>query len=94
MLLQLFVDIIFGFLDFTISLIPPLPVWNNIATAISSLDWAWKTFSNGFLALGYIAGDNFLVALPLLINIFLIPVEFTISILWLILHRSHIAGSD
>lgn len=93
MLFKIIIDLLFGFFDIILFMIPPLPVWNNIETALNSLSWMYSTFAYGFNALGYIAGDNFLVLLPIIVNVFLIPVEITISFLWLFLHKTHIAGA-
>lgn len=92
MIFKILIEIIIGFFEFILFFIPPLPVWNNLNTAISSIGWLWGTFAYGIEALGYIAGDNMLVVLPILVNIVLLPIEFTISIIWWILHKTHIAG--
>ena len=36
--------------------------------------------------------DNLLVVLPLIVNAVLLPIELTISFIWLILYKTHIAG--
>ena len=92
MIFKILIEIINGFFEFILYLIPPLPIWNNLNTAVSSVSWLWKAFGSGIEALGYIAGDNLLVVLPLIVNAVLLPIELTISFIWLILYKTHIAG--
>lgn len=94
MLIKIFIDLFASFFDMILFLIPPLPVWTTLQNTVNSLGWLFNILAEGVYALGYIVGDNALVLLPLTINIVLIPIELSISLLWVFLKRFKAVGAD
>ena len=90
MIFELFVKTIFDILTFLISLIPKI----DLGGLDTSLDWIFRSFSQfAFVvqALNYIAGFPIV---PIIFGVFIaiFTIEFTISLIWFSLHKTHIAG--
>lgn len=90
MIFELFIEIIFNILTFLISLIPKI----DLGGLDTSLDWIFRSFSQFVFVIqsfNYIAGFPIV---PIIFGIFiaLSTVEFTISIIWFVLNKTHIAG--
>lgn len=90
MIFELFVELIFQALNFLISIIPKI----DLGGLESALDWILRTFSQLSFVIrifNYIAGFP---VIPIVFGIFmaLSTIELTISIIWWILYKIHLAG--
>ena len=91
LLLQGFIEIFNILISPAIVVISALPV-KDILNAFNSVSIIFESLSAGVGILSYIAGGSWIIILPLTLNTVLVVSEFGLSILWLILHKTHIAG--
>jgi|GEM_PF-3148688 hypothetical protein len=91
LLLQGFIEIFNILISPAIVVISALPV-KDILNAFNSVSIIFESLSAGVGILSYIAGGSWIIILPLTLNTVLVVSEFGLSILWWILHKTHIAG--
>ena len=91
LLLQGFIEIFNILISPFIVVISTLPV-KDILNAFDSVSIIFESISAGVGILSYVAGGSWIIVLPLTLNTILIVSEFGLSILWWVLHKTHIAG--
>ena len=91
LLLQGFIEIFNILISPALVILSSLPV-KDILNSFNSASIIFESISAGVGILSYIAGGSWIIILPLTLNTILIASEFILSILWWVLHKTHIAG--
>ena len=91
LLLQTFIELFNILISPFLLAIPALPI-QDILGSFNSTNIIFESIASVIGILSYLAGSSWVILLPITLNTVLIVAEFALSILWWILHKTHIAG--